>query len=83
MGEETKTYKYTSNKDSQDGTEEIRLPGREPVTKGGEVELTEAEHAQLSERLNLREVKEDTGAEDSKPGAGESAQGATASADNK
>jgi hypothetical protein len=50
-------YKYTSNKDPLDGTEEIRLPGREPVSVGGEVELSEEEHGLLKERLNLRKVE--------------------------
>lgn len=49
-------YKYTSNKDPLDGTEEIRLPGREPVSQGEEVELSDAEHDLLKERLNLRKV---------------------------
>jgi hypothetical protein len=51
-------YKYTSNKDPLDGTEEIRLPGREPVSVGGEVELSEDEHEVLKDRLNLRKVSE-------------------------
>lgn len=64
MGEETKIYKYTSNKDHTDGTEEIRLPGREPVRKGGEVELTSDEYELLKGRLNLHEV-------DSAPSSGQ------------
>lgn len=56
MGE---VYKYTSNKDPMDGTEEIRLEGRAPVPMGGEVELTEEEHKVLSQRLNLRKVQSD------------------------
>lgn len=51
-----KLYKYTSNKDPLDGTEEIRLPGREPVSVGGEIELSEEEHDLLKDRLNLRAV---------------------------
>jgi hypothetical protein len=51
-------YKYTSNKDPLDGTEQIRLPGREPVPVGGEIELSEDEHEVLKERLNLRKVSE-------------------------
>jgi hypothetical protein len=51
-------YKYTSNKDPLDGTEEIRLPGREPVSVGGEIELSEDEHEVLKDRLNLRKVSE-------------------------
>jgi hypothetical protein len=54
-------YKYTSNKDPMDGTEEIRLPDREPVAKGGEIELSEEEHALLKQRLNLREVSDSDG----------------------
>ena len=64
MADGTKTYKYTSNKDHTDGTEEIRLPGRDPVAKGGTIELTEAEYAQLKGRLNLHEVE---GSNDSSP----------------
>lgn len=51
-------YRYTSNKDPLDGTEEIRLPGREPVSKGGEIELSDEEHELLKDRLNLRKVDE-------------------------
>jgi len=58
MGD-TKTYKYVSNKDGADATEEIRLPGKDPVRVGGEVELTEAEHDLLSNTLNLRAVSAD------------------------
>lgn len=79
MGDEaTKTYKYTSNKDSRDGTEEIRLPGHEPVRQGEEIDLTDAEHELLKERLNLREV----GSEDSKSGQGSSATQESARADS-
>jgi hypothetical protein len=62
-------YKYTSNKDPLDGTEEIRLPGREPVSKGGEVELSESEHDLLKERLNLRKVESDDSDSEQEQGA--------------
>jgi hypothetical protein len=62
-------YKYTSNKDPLDGTEEIRLEGRDPVRVGGEVELTDAEYDLLKGRLNLRKVESDAGAGDKAPGA--------------
>lgn len=81
MGDEaTKTYKYTSNKDSNDGTEEIRLPGREPVRQGEEIELTEAEHDLLKGRLNLRESSSAEG--DSKTGQGSNATQESARADS-
>lgn len=80
MGDEaTKTYKYTSNKDSTDGTEEIRLPGREPVRQGEEIELTEAEHELLKGRLNLRES---SSGEDPKTGQGSNATQESARADS-
>jgi hypothetical protein len=53
-------YKYTSNKDPQDGTAEIRLPGRDPVPVGGQIELSEEEHDLLKSRLNLRAVEADS-----------------------
>lgn len=56
---EGKEYKYTSNKDPLDGTEEIRLPGRKPVAQGGTVVLTDEEHEVLKQRLNLRAVESD------------------------
>lgn len=49
-------YKYTSNKDSQDGTEVIVLESGEELKIGGEAELEEAELEALRARFNLREV---------------------------
>lgn len=60
MGEGMKEYKYLSNKDANDGTELIRLEGRdESVSQGGTVKLTEKEHELLKERFNLRAVDSD------------------------
>jgi hypothetical protein len=50
-------YKYVSNRDSRDGTAEIRLEGRDPVPMGGQVELNDEELALLSDRLNLQPVE--------------------------
>jgi hypothetical protein len=52
-------YKWTSNKDSLDNTEEIRLEGREPVRRGSEVELSDEEYESLKGQLNLRKVSDD------------------------
>lgn len=50
-------YKYTSNKDSQDGTEVVVLKNGERLKQGDEAELTEEEAAELRGRFNLREVE--------------------------
>ncbi len=54
-------YKYVTNNDPQDGTAEIRLPGRNPVPVGGEVELSKEEYDLLKTRLNLRAVGTEKG----------------------
>ena len=49
-------YVYVSNKDPQDATEFVGLPGEEPVPQGGEISLTKAEHELLSARINFEKV---------------------------
>jgi hypothetical protein len=59
-------YKWTSNKDSQDGTEIIVLESGEKLRLNEEAELSEEEVSQLRQRHNLREVDSqpsDAGAE--------------------
>jgi hypothetical protein len=58
-------YKYTSNKDPQDGTEEIGVPGGPLVPLGGEIELTDEEYDQFKGRFNLRKSGDSDEAEES------------------
>ena len=71
-------YKYVSNKDAQDGTEELGLPGSDVlVPLGGEIELTDAEYDQYKQRFNLRkagdsdEEKEEATEEKTESGSGQ------------
>lgn len=54
-------YVYVSNKDPQDGTTTVGLPGEEPVSQGEEISLTKAEYELLSDRINLKKVETEQG----------------------
>lgn len=54
-------YIYVGNKDPQDGTTTVSLPGEEPVSQGGEISLTKAEHELLSARIDLKKVETEQG----------------------
>ena len=66
MADEKHLYRYTSNKDPNNGTETIIVEDangeRATVPRGGEVELTEDQATDLRSRFNLTKLSEEQAA---------------------